>query len=137
MCFPNVTAIFTSKRGDFVNMSRTKKMVAILAIVAMVCTLFPASLFGDLTTIPTSSNIYGTNRIDTAIAIADLGWKSADNVVLASSNDANLVDALAAGPLAGQLNAPILVSANNALDLSVRNKITALGAKRTFTSSAL
>jgi len=118
-------------------MSRTKKMVAILAIVAMVCTLFPASLFGDLTTIPTSSNIYGTNRIDTAIAIADLGWKSADNVVLASSNDANLVDALAAGPLAGQLNAPILVSANNALDLSVRNKITALGAKRTFTSSAL
>jgi putative cell wall-binding protein len=53
----------------------------------------------------------GGTRIDTAAAIADAGWPSgADTVILASGK--NFADALAGGPLAYALDAPILLTNN-------------------------
>ena len=110
-------------------MSRTKK-IAILAIIAMVLTLMPAALFA-------SDNLAGTDRIGTAIKIADAGWPTAGTVVLAPADQANLVDALAAAPLAGQENAPILLTFKGSLNASVKAKIAALGATKVYVVGAI
>src|SRR5690606_10527730 len=55
-----------------------------------------------------TDRISGDTRYDTAIAISQEGWKSADTVVLATGAD--FPDALAGGPLAYQQNAPILLT---------------------------
>ena len=73
--------------------------------------------------------LFGTSRYDTAIEISNEGWTSADTVVLA--NGANFADALAGGPLAYKLNAPILLTAGKAqLEESVAAQIEALGATK-------
>lgn len=113
-------------------MSKSKK-IAILAIVAMVLMMLPVQLFAADTT----DRISGADRIGTAIAIADAGWTSANTVILAPSANANLVDALAAAPLAGQENAPILLTDSAALNASVKAKIAALGAKKVILVGAL
>jgi hypothetical protein len=59
------------------------------------------------------SYINGADRIATAVAISRQGWTSSDTVVVTSSNDNNLVDALAVAPLAGQEGAPILLAKND------------------------
>jgi len=55
------------------------------------------------------NRLAGTDRFSTAIVVAEQGWKTgADNVILA--NAYIFPDALAAGPLAHKLNAPILLT---------------------------
>ena len=114
-------------------MSKTKK-IAILAIIAMVLTMMPASLFavdfdGD--------RISGANRYATALAIANVGWDKADAVVLVAGEDKHLVDALAAAPLAGQLNAPILLTPKASLNADVKAAIKDLGAKTVYVIGAV
>lgn len=113
-------------------MSRTKK-IAILAIIAMVLTMLPVSLFAA----DDVDRLAGADRISTAIAIADEGWSTADTVILAPADQANLVDALAAAPLAGQENAPILLTFKNALNANVKAKIEALGASKVYVVGAI
>lgn len=59
----------------------------------------------------------GNDRVNTAIKIAEASWngawKDGKTAVLASGNDANLVDALAVAPLAYEKRAPILLSRNS------------------------
>lgn len=113
-------------------MIRTKK-IAILAIIAMVFTLMPAALFAA-----DSNRLAGADRIGTAIAIADAGWTTtADTVVLAPADQANLVDALAAAPLAGAADAPILLTFKSALNDDVKAKIAALGATKVYVVGAI
>lgn len=81
--------------------------------------------------------IAGQNRVLTAVAVSRQGWQSAESIILTSGNDANLVDALAAAPLAGQENAPILLSINQQLDSAVIAEIQRLGAKHIFAVGAL
>ncbi|CDX04942.1 Dockerin type I repeat protein [Desulfitobacterium hafniense] len=81
--------------------------------------------------------IAGQNRVLTAVAVSQQGWQSAESVILASGNDANLVDALAAASLAGQENAPILLSINQQLDPAVIAEIQRLGARHIFAVGAL
>lgn len=50
---------------------------------------------------------FGDDRITTAIEASKAGWVTANNVVL--TNDLSFADALAGGPLAKMLNAPILL----------------------------
>jgi len=114
-------------------MSKTKK-IAILAIIAMVLTMMPASLFavdfdGD--------RIQGADRYATALAIAEAGWDTADAVVLAAGENNHLVDALAAAPLAGQENAPILLTPKAALKAEVKAAIEDLGAKTVYVVGAV
>jgi putative cell wall-binding protein len=114
-------------------MIRTKK-IAILAIVIMLLTLIPGALFAATAD---SDRLSGDNRIATALDIASAGWTTAGAVVLAPADTDNLVDALAAAPLAGQENAPILLTYKGSLDASVKAKIAALGATKVYVIGAI
>jgi len=111
-----------------------RKSIAILAIIAMVLTLMPAAMFGATAD---SDRLAGANRIETALEICDAGWETADTVILAAADEANLVDALAAGPLAAQEDAPILVTYKNALNADVKAKIADLGASKVIVVGAV
>jgi putative cell wall-binding protein len=63
--------------------------------------------------------VAGTDRVDTAIQQALLGWpQGSEYVILARSDD--FPDALAGVPLAAQLNAPILLTSPQSLDSRVQ-----------------
>jgi hypothetical protein len=81
--------------------------------------------------------IAGPDRIATAVAISRQGWKKADAVILASGADASLIDAALAAPLAGQEDAPILLSVQNSLEPSVIAEIRRLGAMKVYAVGAL
>lgn len=49
----------------------------------------------------------GSNRFETAVEISKSGWKTADTVILSTAY--NFPDALAGGPLAKEIDAPILL----------------------------
>lgn len=115
-------------------MIRTKK-IAILAIIAMVLMMMPVQLFAASTT--DVDRIYGAGRVETAIKICDAGWTTAKTVVLAAADQANLVDALAAAPLAGQEDAPILLTFKDSLSADVKAKIASLGATKVYVVGAL
>jgi subtilisin family serine protease len=86
---------------------------------------------------PIIAHISGADRVQTSVLISKRGWDSADAVVLAPGAQANLIDALAAAPLAGQENAPILLSVNGALATEVTAEIKRLGATRIYAVGAL
>jgi len=115
-------------------MSRTKK-IAVLAIIAMVLTLMPAAMFAATTA--DSTRLSGAGRVETALDIASAGWTTAGTVILAPADQANLVDALAAAPLAGQENAPVLLTFKGSLDAAVKAKIAALGATKVYVVGAI
>lgn len=64
--------------------------------------------------------IYGSDRYETSYKLFEKGWKASDTVVLASGLD--YPDALAAAPLAGKKNAPILLVKNSSLKSQGRLK---------------
>lgn len=72
----------------------------------------------------------GSNRYSTAVAVSKKGWDYADNVILV--NDSAIADALAATPLADELNAPILLTGKNKLNNETRAEISRLGAKNIY-----
>lgn len=65
----------------------------------------PTSIYGE--------RIYGSQRYETSYKLFEQGWNTSDSVVLASGVD--YPDALAAAPLAGKNNAPILLVRNSSL----------------------
>lgn len=69
----------------------------------------------------------GADRYGTSVAISQVGWTSSEWVVLATAE--NYPDALVAGPLAGALNAPILLTARASLQSDVADEIIRLGAE--------
>lgn len=126
---------------------KSKKLMAIV-LSAAVC----ASLFGyqnktsivkaDSQTVQTYqttqdaqtkgniTRIGGVDRYDTAVKIAQYGWKTADTVFIAGAeNDRDFADAIAGTPLAYDMNAPILLTRAAALPDNVSSEITALSAK--------
>ncbi len=73
----------------------------------------------------------GRDRIATSISISREGWKQSDNVIIA--NGYNFADALAGVPLAGALDAPILLTSNNqAPEYDIMAEIERLGAKNVY-----
>lgn len=74
--------------------------------------------------------LYGERAEDTAIALSQTGWATADNVVLARVDA--FPDALAGAPLAKKLNAPVLLTSPDALDPKVLAEIKRLGAKKVY-----
>lgn len=69
----------------------------------------------------------GKSRFETAVAISESIWFEADTVVIA--NGLNFPDALAGGPLAYSLNAPILLTRPDSLHAATKDEILRLGAK--------
>ncbi|MDR1113099.1 MAG: cell wall-binding repeat-containing protein [Bacteroidales bacterium] len=77
---------------------------------------------------PEVIRLSGPNRIETANAICKEGWQSAGTVILASG--VNFADALAGGPLAYMLDAPILLTMNgNSLEQKVKEQLGKLDAE--------
>jgi len=81
-----------------------------------------------------SRRISGSNRFYTAAAVSQEGWTSSETVLLATGKDGELYfpDALAGGPLAKLLDAPILLTPPNRLHPVVEKEIERLGAKRVY-----
>lgn len=69
----------------------------------------------------------GADRYGTSVAISQVGWASSEYVVLATAE--NYPDALVAGPLAGALGAPILLTSRASLQQDVADEIVRLGAE--------
>lgn len=118
----------------------------LLAVISTVvfCFLFTPRVFAATTSANSAgimappASIAGADRIGTAIGVARAGWPDgSQNVVVVPADQANLVDALSAAPLAGQLKAPILVTYKSGLDSRVAAEITALKATRIYAIGAL
>ncbi|GAB6155694.1 hypothetical protein JCM17380_44450 [Desulfosporosinus burensis] len=97
-------------------MSKTMKQTllrgCLAVIVALSSTLTPVVANAATTNISSSvTRIGGTDQYETAALLAQTGWSgTSDNVVLSAGMNYSLVDALAAGPLAAKLKAPILLT---------------------------
>ncbi|TYS69896.1 hypothetical protein FZC76_06625 [Sutcliffiella horikoshii] len=75
-----------------------------------------------------ADRLSGQSRFETAVQISMAGWYEADTVVLA--NGLNFPDALAGGPLAYAMDAPILLTRPETLHASTKEEILRLGAKK-------
>jgi hypothetical protein len=84
-----------------------------------------------------AEHISGADRVQTSVAISRRGWLDAHTVILAPGGNNNLIDALAVAPLAGQENAPILLSTGGVADSSVIAEIRRLGARKIYAVGAL
>jgi hypothetical protein len=90
-----------------------------------------------LAALPAVSYIYGADRIETAIAISQAGWVSAQTVILAPGDDGHIIDALSVSSLAGQDDAPILLVLNNTIRESIFTEIARLGASKAYIVGSL
>ncbi|MDR1321613.1 MAG: cell wall-binding repeat-containing protein [Gracilibacteraceae bacterium] len=81
--------------------------------------------------------IAGAERIATALNIAAQGWTEASAVIICPAETEHLVDSLVAAPLAGQENAPILLTAKTSLAPEVKARVQALGAGKVYTIGAV
>jgi len=114
-------------------MKKAKKALASLAIAGMLATMVPLNAFGA--TGVTTDRLFGTDRIGTAIAVAEK-FGTATTAILAPSADANLVDALAAAPLAGK-NSPILLTENDTLNAATKAELIKLGVTKVYVVGAV
>jgi putative cell wall-binding protein len=115
-------------------MNTIKKALAGLAIVGMTLTMGPVQVFAD--TGVTSDRLAGEDRIGTAVAVAKAGWTTADTVIIAPSADENLVDSLAAAPLAGK-TMPILLTEKDRLNGVTAAELVKLGTTKAYVVGAI
>jgi len=78
----------------------------------------------------------GFDQYETAAKITDQGWTiTSDNAILAPGMAANMVDALAAGPLATKLKAPILLTEGGKLNPYAKAELIRLKVKTVYVVS--
>jgi uncharacterized protein YkwD len=107
-------------------------------LLVLTLALWPAPVWAaEAGTGAASGRLAGNDRIATALAICEAGWETAPVVILAAADQANLVDSLSAAALAGQENAPILLTYKNSLALGVKARIQALGARTVYLVGAV
>jgi putative cell wall-binding protein len=71
----------------------------------------------------------GATRYETALELAKEyfpGWRSTTDVIVACGDDAHLIDALAAGPLSGAYDCPMLLVQQNAIPQLVDSALRAM-----------
>ncbi|WP_019851358.1 cell wall-binding repeat-containing protein [Desulfitobacterium sp. PCE1] len=107
-------------------MKKTKKALASLAIAGMVLSMAPASVFAADDFV----RLAGSDRYQTSIKIAEKAYSDATTAVVAAGNPNNLVDALAAAPLAAQEDAPIYLTDKADMNDDVVKSMKALGVKK-------
>ncbi|QQK08224.1 cell wall-binding repeat-containing protein [Miniphocaeibacter halophilus] len=76
------------------------------------------------------TRLEGTDRYETAVEIAKEAYPTAKNVIIANGEVS--ADALAAGPLANELEAPILLVRNNSAIQGVKNYIRDNGVEKIY-----
>lgn len=96
--------------------------------LALVFTMIPGSVSAQ----SLSDRLGGTTQYDTAAAIAQAGWTTANTAIIAVGTVGNSYDALAAGPLAAQRNAPILLTEGNRLPDVTKTTLETLEVKNVF-----
>ncbi|SHN79521.1 cell wall-binding repeat-containing protein [Desulfitobacterium chlororespirans] len=113
-------------------MKKTKKALASLAIAGMVLSMAPISVFAA----DEDTRLAGADRYLTSIKIAEKAYASADTAVVAAGNPNNLVDALAAAPLAAQEDAPIYLTDKADMNDDVVKSMKALGVDKVIVVGA-
>lgn len=107
---------------------RINKLIftAFITLLLLSSSFSPTSiLFGVETAQAAGTDrISGETRFDTAVSISKIGWKSAENVVLA--NGLNFPDALSGAPLSYALDAPILLVRKDKIPVATTEEITRL-----------
>lgn len=107
-----------------------------VAALSIATVLVPVIASGAETTAQATSRLGGADRYATAAQIADTGWTGqSDYAVLSAGMDENLVDALAAVPLAKLKNAPILLTTGDSLNAYAEQELTRLGVKTVYVTS--
>jgi Putative cell wall-binding domain len=115
-------------------MKKAKKALASLAIAGMALTMIP---FNALADDAISTRLAGNTAVQTAQAISQDYLTSSQYAVVAPAAAYNMVDALAAAPLAAALNAPVLLSNGDQLSPEAKSEITRLGVKTVYVTSGL
>lgn len=115
-------------------MMKVKKVLTTLALTALTMTMLPSNSLADPGV--ATARLSGSDRVETAVAVTDSGWTTADKVILAPSSDDNLVDALAAAPLAGK-DSPILLTDNNNLTAVTKEELIKLQVKTVYVVGAI
>ncbi len=112
------------------------KILGILTVCAIITYIFLPGIAAAATgnqLDPSITRIYGNDRFETAAKIAEAGWPGTSNyAILADGMDANLIDALTAGPLAAKLNAPILLTQGDSLNSYAQQELTRLDVKTVY-----
>ncbi|MBM7606375.1 uncharacterized protein YkwD/putative cell wall-binding protein [Metabacillus crassostreae] len=98
------------------------KKILVLIIISFIFSF----TFLETTLAASIERIKGSDRYQTAVEISKSGWQSAATVVLAKGSD--FPDALAGGPLAYSLDAPILLTNEMTLTESTKQEILRLKA---------
>lgn len=74
----------------------------------------------------------GSDRIDTALKIAENGWSRSGAKYVFLANALSFPDALAGVPLAGMLDAPILLTTGKSLETNILEKIKNIAPSRVY-----
>lgn len=112
---------------------KVKKLLVWSLVVSMVLTNM---LFSNLAFAATKSSalasarLAGADRYQTAVEISKAEWTTSQYAVLAYGE--GFADALAAAPLAGKYDAPILLTAKDSLPAVVLAELQRLGVKNVF-----
>lgn len=108
--------------------------VACLSLVMITSNFIVAS--PALAQATASNSFAGLDRYETAAKIAQAGWTGTSNyAVLSAGEDANLVDALTAAPLAASKDAPILLTEGNDLNLNAKQELERLQVSTVYVTS--
>lgn len=103
-------------------------MLSPLAVNAATPTNVPISEASNMV-----KRLSGIDRYETAAKIAQEGWKTtSEYAVLAAGSDNNLVDALAAVPLAKLKNAPLLLTQSDSLNTYTEAELKRLEVKNVY-----
>lgn len=113
---------------------RNKSFVWLLTIAFIITQIILVSpLFAQPTTSAAGTGtdrICGNDRYQTAVAVSQKGWKTAEYAVLARGD--NFADALCAGPLAQKYGGPILLTSPAKITGDTLNELKRLGVKHLF-----
>lgn len=120
---------------------KTKQVLlkgCVAAAVALSTTLAPVVANAAVPSATTNAmRIGGADQYATAALMAEKGWSgTCSSVVISSGMNYALVDALAAGPLAAKLNAPILLTDNGErLNSSTKEELLRLKPQKAYITS--
>lgn len=122
----------------------TKLFAGCLAVSFFITTVFTSNVFAANSraqsvatgVVSSEQRLYGIDRYETAAKIAQEGWKgTSEYAVLSAGMDENLVDALAAAPLAKLKNAPILLTEGDVLNKYAEIELERLGVKTVYVTT--
>lgn len=118
---------------------RNKSFVWLLTIAFIITQLiFVSPLLAQPTTNSANTGtdrICGDDRYQTAAAVSQKGWETAEYAVLARGD--NFADALCAGPLAQKYGGPILLTSPTKLSSDTLSELKRLGVKHLFIAGGL